>query len=274
MHIRAGKTFVRQLLSPSSKTTSPRELCGLAFELYTYLALVASPTPYNNGTKSELDTRSSLLPSWDMLKNYGIFGVIVSPIYQCLEVIPRVVALCTRRQTEMTFDECSPKSWMEFVSLIGIIETTGFSDDDDYDALGPALAPEHRLSLSVSAVYRHALAIFAYNAMWCGAIARDESRLSTVQGHALSALALILSLMHTHLRNVLLWPIIVVGSCLLHEEERDIIRSLSSNREPVFLVMKMKNMLESLWAENDPVFFRPYGLQKHMLSHQSVIYLA
>ena len=41
--------------------------------------------------------------------------------------------------------------------------------------------------------------------------------------------------------------------------------------------MKMKTILEtveSLWVENDFVFFRPYGLQKHMLSHQTVIYLA
>ena len=82
--------------------------------------------------------------------------------------------------------------------------------------------------------------------------------------------------MDIHLRNILLWPTIVVGSCLFHEEERDVIRLLWSNqgREPVFLLMKMKTMLESLWAENDPVFFGPYGLQKHMMSHQTVIYLA
>lgn len=278
MHIRAGKAFIRQLLSASSRTSSLQELYGLAFELYAYLALIASPTPYSNGTESELDTRSSsLLPSWDMLRDYGVFGVIVSPIHQFLEIIPRVVTLCTRRQIEMTFDECSSESWAEFISLIGLIETIGHGDDeDDNDALDPTLNLEHRQSLSVSAVYRHALAIFTYDAMWCGAIAGDESQLSTVRGHALSALALIPSLMDTHLRNILLWPTIVVGSCLLHEEERDVIRLLWSNqgREPVFLLMKMKTMLESLWAENDPVFFGPYGLQKHMMSHQTVIYLA
>ena len=105
MHIRAGKAFIRQLLSASSRTSSLQELYGLAFELYAYLALIASPTPYSNGTESELDTRSSsLLPSWDMLRDYGVFGVIVSPIHQFLEIIPRVVALCTRRQAEMTFN--------------------------------------------------------------------------------------------------------------------------------------------------------------------------
>lgn len=277
MHIRAGKAFVHQLLSASSKASGLQALYGLAFELYTYLALISSPTPYSNGTESELDTRSSsLLPSWDMLRDYGVFGVIVSPIYQFLEIIPRVVALCTRRQTEMTFDECSSESWAEFISLIGLIETIGHTDDDDdNDTLDSALNLEHRRSLLASAIYRHALTIFTYDAMWCGAIA-DESQLSTVRGHALSALALIPSLVDTHLKNILLWPTIVVGSCLLHEEERDIIRLLWSNREqvPVFLFMKMKTVLENLWAENDSAFFGPYGLQKHMLSHQTVIYLA
>lgn len=85
MHIRAGKAFVRQLLSASSKASGMQALYGLAFELYTYIALIASPTPYNNGTESELDTRSSSpLPSWVMLRDYGVSGVIVSPIHQFL----------------------------------------------------------------------------------------------------------------------------------------------------------------------------------------------
>ncbi|KAB8221054.1 fungal-specific transcription factor domain-containing protein [Aspergillus novoparasiticus] len=269
MHIRAGKQVVCQLLSTSSKTSSSRTLCGLTFELYTYVALVASPTPYTNGTESELDTRTSLLPSWDIIRNYGIFGIIVSPIYQCLEVIPRVVALCTRRQAEMTFNECSAESWAEFESVIGMIETIEFADD----VLAATLNPEDGPSLSVSAVYRHALTIFAYDAMWCGTLTGDERRLSIVREHALSALALIPTLMDTHFKNILLWPAIVAGSCLLKKEERDILRSLLSNGEPISVVMKMKAMLESLWAETDPLYFGPYGLQKHMRSHQTVIYL-
>jgi hypothetical protein len=63
----------------------------------------------------------------------------------------------------------------------------------------------------------------------------------------------------------------MAGPCLLKDEERDILRSLLSNREPIFVVMKMKAMLERLWAENDPLYFGPYGLQKHMRSHQTVI---
>lgn len=156
IHIRAGKEIVHKLLSASPKTSSLQTLYGLTFELYTYLALVASPTPYNNGTESELDTRSSL-PSWDIFRSYRLFGVIVSPIYQCLDIIPRVVALCTRRQAEMTFNECSLESWMEFVSLIDMIETPGFAND----VLGVHLNPEHGQNLSILAVYRHALAIFA-----------------------------------------------------------------------------------------------------------------
>jgi hypothetical protein len=270
MHIRAGRKIVRRLLRASSKTSNMRVLCGFTLELYTYLALVASPTPYNNGTESELDTRSSLLLSWDILKNYGIFGVIVSPIYQCLEVIPRVISLCTRRQAEIMFHECSSENWAEFIQLTTIIETIGSPDN----LPEPAINLENQQNLSVSAIYRHALSIFAYDAMWCGTIAEDESRLSAVRRHALSALMLIPTLMDTHLRNVLLWPTIVIGSCLLNEIEWDVIRKVLSNREPLFVVMKMKTMLENLWAENDPVYFGPYGLHKLLLSHQTVIYLA
>jgi hypothetical protein len=135
-------------------------------------------------------------------------------IYQFLEVIPRVVNLCKCRHAETTFGECSSESWVEFVKLMGIIETIGCADDFS----APALKPEHEQSLSVSAVYRHALAIFAYDAMWCGTIAGDENRLSIVRQHALSALTLIPTLMDTDLRNVL-WPTIVIGSCLLNEAE-------------------------------------------------------
>jgi hypothetical protein len=170
----------------------------------------------------------------------------------------------------MTFHECSSESWLEFVQIIASIETIGTVD------YLPELAVdlEHEQALSVSAIYRHALAIFAYDAMWCGTIAEDENRLSVVRRHALSALMLIPTLMDTHLKNVLLWPTIVIGSCLLNETEWDVIRAVLSNREPLFVVMKMQAMLESLWSANDPVYFGPYGLHKHMLSHHTVIYLA
>jgi hypothetical protein len=270
LHIRAGKKIIPRLLSASSKTSSMRTLCGVTFELYTYLALVTTPTPYNNGTGSELDTRNSLLLSWDLLKNYGVFGVIVSPIHQCLEIIPRVVALCTRRQAELAFNECSSESLILFTELMDIIDTIGCEDD----LSGSALDLENLHSLSISAVYRHALTIFAYDAMWCGTIAGDETRLSIVRQHALSALTHIPTLMDTHHRNILLWPTIVIGSCLLNEGERDIIRSVLSIREPIFVVTKMGMMLEKLWAENDPAYFGPYGLHKHMLSQETFIYLA
>lgn len=270
MHIRAGRTVVPQLLSASSETSSTRTLCGLTLELYTYLALISSATPYSNGTQSETDTRNSYLPSWDIIRNYGTFGVIVSPIYQCLELIPRVVTFCTRRQAEMTFNECSPESWAKFFEIMSIIESFGFADD----FLEAGLPPEHEQDLALLAVYCHALAIFTYDAMWCGTIPGDENQLSIVRWHALSALALIPNLMDTHLSSVLLWPIIVIGSCLVNEEEWDTIRSLLSIKEQIFVVMKMKTMLEALWAENDPVYFGPYGLHKLMLSHQAVICLA
>lgn len=269
MHIRAAQKVVPKLLNTSSETSSTRTLCGLTLELYTYLSLVASPTPYNNGTASEPDTRSSLLPSWDILRTYGTFGIIVSPMYQCLEVIPRVVNLCARRQTEMIFDECSSESCEEFFQIMDIIESIGFVDG----LLGPSDNPEHRHNSSVSAIYRHALAIFAYDAMWCGTIAGDENRLSVVREHALSALTILPTLIDTDLSNVLLWPTAVIGSCLLNEGEWGIIRSALSTKEPIFVVMKTRMMLQSLWAENNPVYFGPYGLHKHMLSHQAVLCL-
>jgi hypothetical protein len=270
LHIRAGKKVIPKLLSAaSSKTNSMRTLCGITFELYTYLSLITTPTPYDNGTPSELDTRNSLLLSWELLKGHEDFGVIVSPIHRYLEIIPQVVALCTRRQSELIFNECSSESLMLFNELMAIIDAIGCEDDS-----GSTLNLEARHSLAISAIYRHALTIFAFDAMWCGTIASDESRLSVVRQHALWALKLLPTLMNTHYRNLLLWPTIVIGSCLLNEEELNIIRSVLSIRQPIFVIMKMRMILERLWAENDPVYFGPYGLQKHMMVHETVIYLA
>jgi hypothetical protein len=269
LHIRAGKKVIPRLLSASSKLTSMRTICGITFELYTYLSLITTPTPYDNGTSSELDTRNSLLLPWELLKDHGSFGVIISPIHRCLEIIPHVVALCTRRQSELTFNECSSESLILFTELMAIIDTIGCEDDS-----GSVLNGEVSQSLSISAVYRHALTIFAYDAMWCGAIAGDDSRLSIVRQHALSALTLLPTLMDTHYRNLLLWPTIVIGSCLLNDGEFDVIRSGLSIRQPIFVITKMRMMLEKLWAENDPVYFGPYGLQKLMMTHETVIYLA
>jgi hypothetical protein len=270
MHIRAGKKFLPRLLSPSSPISSMRTLWGVSFEFYTYLALITTPTPYNNGTNSELDTRTSLLLSWDLVKEFGVFGVIVSSIYRCLEIIPRVVTLCARRQAELIFNQCSSESLMIFAEVMDLIDAIRCEDD----LSGSSLNPETRHSLSVLAVYRHALTIFAYDAMWCGAIVEDETRLSIVRQHSLSALTLLPTLMDTHHRNILLWPTIVIGSCLLNESERDIVRSILMVREPIFVVTNMKMMLEKMWAENDSAYFGPYGLHEYMLSHGTVIYLA
>lgn len=62
----------------------------------------------------------------------------------------------------MTFNECSPESWAEFFEIMNIIESFGCADD----FLEPGLPPEeHEQSLSVLVVYRHALAIFTYDAI-------------------------------------------------------------------------------------------------------------
>ena len=48
--------------------------------------------------------------------------------------------------------------------------------------------------------------------------------------------------------------------------------SALSTKEPIYVVMKTRTILEHLWAENNPAYFGPYGLHKQMSSNQRPIY--
>lgn len=232
---------------------------------------MTSATPYTNATEHGPDTRSSLfLPSYETLQQYETFGTVVSSAYSCLELIPRIVALCQRRQAEIASDECSPESWEEFRQII-----------DHIDVLQTVCYPlntnltEESPDVLVSAVYCHALTIFTYDAMWSGSIFQNPDRLSVVHGHAMAALAVFPSLLATRQVSILLWPCTIVGSCLLHDRDRDQLRALmSQEHQYIPTVRKVQNALELLWSKMNDIYYGPYGLQKLMSSHQFVLCVA
>ncbi|KAB8221645.1 fungal-specific transcription factor domain-containing protein [Aspergillus novoparasiticus] len=217
-HIRACQKVVPLLLHTPSDSTAHEALLGVALEFYTFISLIISATPYANSTDMEPDTRSpSFIPSRHVLERFRTFGVITATIFPLIELIPRVISLCQQRQADSVSNECSRANWTEFHEIIRCIR----SFENQPQMLPSNLCHLEPQDVQVGKLYVYALTIFTYDAMWGNALADSSALVAVVHQHAIAALDLLPCLLPTRMASILPWPIAIIGSCLISDQDRD-----------------------------------------------------
>ena len=113
----------------------------------------------------------------------------------------------------------------------------------------------------IGEVFRHALLSFLKASM-CGSVVNNPKVLISVQRHIDIAFPLLDPVADTPFVTVLLWPIMILGSCLICEHQRKYLAHhlRFESKIDICQVPEAGKLLEILWNEEDERAYGPYGL--------------
>ncbi len=117
---------------------------------------------------------------------------------------------------------------------------------------------------AISESYRHALLVFLETAM-AGSQLRDRDQVttSTIEQHVQITMTHVFGeqLHNSRYLAIVLWPIIIAGSCLVQEELRVLLSGvLLRSKYSTWNSVCASQLLNMLWEDTDSRVFGPYGL--------------
>lgn len=239
-------------------TTSERKLLGFVAEVYSYIVLSNSITPFGMSSNRTL-IYDPFLRSLDDLRDLGAFGVMFSGVHSLFELISSVSLFAGQQASWPLTDTGLPPDCHETYNRLRMC--IGY--------LGP-LAIEHEGSQEHNAtkeVFRIALLVFLETSI------SPFSKLDSVRVHRLQpfldrALHHLPQILLSNYSCILMWPVMVIGSCLVREEQREIVASiLNDNHYLMRNTGQGSVLLRLLWNDTDEFSFGPYGLGLLMERH-------
>lgn len=211
-HLRASRALVlMELQRPSNERENT--LRGFVLELYAYLALVGNITITSEvGQRSiELDP---FLFSLESLAKYPTFGFMFGCAYELFGMIPRICQLGRRRMMEDRRSESSLELFSQYQTLQQKIQ--------DWEPPTPTYldtGPEKTNMLIIAArIYQKGLLIFLHSSFYISN-AKDPILAAEVESIA-DEMFLLLEAISTRAASTILWPMIIMGSCLRLPEKR------------------------------------------------------
>lgn len=266
-HLRASRKLILQLLDKEHQiiTEGNKRLCGLILELYSYMVLANIITPYGMVQDRILVYDPSLL-SLEGLTESWPFGTMFGGSHGLFEMISQVSLFSVHQKSiEESGEQPSTERLRTYNNIKAYIVNwiAPVVDSSDADWLLQRKAAFE--------VCRFALLIFLETALSPISV-HDDGMICKVQVLVDVALSHLQLIPTSDYDCIMMWPLIIIGSCLVKEDQR--IRHsylLSHNR------YQMRNtgiagwLLKLLWNDCDPRAFGPYGLglimEKHGISY-------
>jgi hypothetical protein len=204
----------------------------------------------------------AFMTSLESLSAFDTFGALFAGCHGLFNLIPDISQLAAKCLEEGSEPISAESSALYKVLHVNITEWQQSSYQSCHQ--------QHNTGRkAIGEVYRQAMWIFLETAM-LGSSAPTPDLLSKIQHH-IDALGPILTdnrLVTSLFRSILLWPIIIGGSVVTRQGERDLL--LQGMRSPVVSTrntIRASNVLELLWKDDDPRAFGPYGLYLTMTKH-------
>lgn len=215
-------TAVRQLITIYHQSTratadSNEVLRGLVLETYAYLALTSIITPYG-----VMDSRAipldGFLTKLNPLSQHTTYGTFFSCGHDVFEYIPKIALLAKQCSDEVEVDGLlSSSSSQTYNQLLHELENLGSCTE-----MRGAVKHEAQ---SAREIYRRTLLIFLETTIAGPVVDSVDSR-RIVQQHIDVILPLSLVVRETNFGSIMMWPWIIVASCLTEKYQRDSFRRL------------------------------------------------
>jgi hypothetical protein len=187
------------------------------------------------------------------------YGAMLGCAHDLFELIPAVCKLGEKRLQEERDGLYSFETMVTYKSLE--------SKSKNWEELDHALGSNNDF-LTVAKLYQQALLIFLHTNFW-GSNVSDPVLLDMIDGSIGILLSLIVTVpADSPILTVLLWPSIIIGSCLRRPEHRDFLRGMmESSPFSNASVSQAVQTLVWLWEDGG---YGPYGLgatiKKHNIS--------
>lgn len=234
---------------------------GFALEVYSWLVLVNNITPHSSNAAPTIPF-DSFFDSLDFLREYETFGVFLGSGQGLFELIPLVSILARKKLAEAE----SQITDLEIpVILSSLNEKLIHWQSPPVSKDMAEWETEHE---ATGEIYRQALWIFT-NAAMCGSVVNSPKVMTKIQTHIDIAIPLFQSVAKSPFNTLMLWLVIIIGSCMIKEsQQRDFSHSLYSEEIiDVQQVREAARLLKCLWEDQDDRCYGPFGLQLIMEKH-------
>ncbi|OCT46153.1 C6 zinc finger domain-containing protein [Cladophialophora carrionii] len=262
-HLRASRELVYKLLHEPREDVHPdtRAVEGFALEMYYYLVIVNSITPYGSDEARALPLDAFFTPL-DFLKEYQTYGVMLSCGQGLFELIPQVSILARKRLMEEASGLRSSESQATYECLLDSI-----SQWQPPPVISEMTEWQQECAWA-GEIYRQALFIFL-KASSCGSVVNNPKTIIAIQRHIDTAFPLLVPVSLTPLVTVLLWPLMMIGSCLICESQRrEYLKFLDTEpKVEIGQVSQAGKLLQYLWEDGDERAYGSFGLHLIMKKH-------
>ncbi|EXJ80900.1 hypothetical protein A1O3_07188 [Capronia epimyces CBS 606.96] len=265
-HLRASRFLILKLRQQPdvSETAEDREIRGFVLEVYAYLVSVAHITPYGTLGSSTLPV-DDFVTSLGPLHEFNVFGSLLGCGSALFEKIPLIAQLYRQRLEERSTGQTGHDSLARCNELLASLKAwkspplmpdmAGFQADHD----------------STGEMYRQALLIYLELAIHGSPVVHPKL-IYQIQNHIDTILSLRSNMASSPYESVLMWPAMMVGSCLIKEDQRQY-----TLNEWLVLHCRMNHfkqaitLLKLLWEDEDEAAYGPLGL--HLMMHKHSIKL-
>ncbi|KAI9934817.1 hypothetical protein MW887_000434 [Aspergillus wentii] len=246
VHLRATRQLVLTLRSKSRQVTAAEQkLYGFVMEVYSYIVLCNSITPFAMNRNRTL-IYDSFLQTFDDLQDLGAFGVMFSGGHHLFELISAVSLFAAQNPNPDRHE------YRQLKARISALESPIPKE------------PECRATLEVC---RIALLAFLETANLPFS-KYDTTRMQHLQPLLDVAMRDLPQILPSSYSCILMWPIMIIGSCLMEEEQRAVVsHMLLHNQYGMKNTAQASMLLELLWKDPDERAFGPYGLGLLMDRH-------
>lgn len=234
--------------------------------MYSYLASISNVTFNTTSLERSIAYNPSIysFSDWEDCRTFGVMFGFASGLFK---LIPQVCQFGRDRFLEGTdVDEVSASSlqtYEDFQTQICDWQIPIDANGCQEAAVGSSL---------VAHIYREALLIYLHAAFFASGVSNSIFR------HKIEALVTkLLPLMDkitqlpsiSSLCSVLLWPSIIMGSCLQWHEERQAFRQIFGRWQHGMAISdRAVQLLEWVWEEDNNSVFGPYGFEIVMNRHK------
>ena len=276
-HLRASRYLVQSLTSQNSieiaSTSDELRARGFCVELYTYLVITNTITPYGTLANRTLPLDTCIM-SPDQISSFPTFGTMFAGSHELYQLIPEVSLLASHRLTEETAGAIHPTASLRHTYDNIHNRVTSWEMPPPVQPGQEEGAEDLRLKQSAAEVFRQGLYIFLATAL-AGTIVSDPTLLSTIDQHLVKLFGHAQQVIDSQYTVSLLWPIVVAGSCMVKTEHRlGLVRELERGAWKMKHLDNTINVLQLLWDDVDPRAYGPYGLYLIMDKHDLNLCLA
>lgn len=256
--MKACRELIQSLANFPAKTTQDTKVEGFLLEIYAYFSLVANITPYGLDEARTIPM-DPLLSSLGSLKKYDTFGFKLSSIHDLFALIPIVsrIAQEALQSKEKPYKSDEATHWMRFLENKDLLLSNL--------SLDPKISADN---ITVADIYRQALLIYL-KASLCGSVVNNPKSIVEIQDTVDEMFSLFDSIADSDYGAILLWPIMIMGSCLVRPSQQNNLRqSLVSTRYDTGNIAQAIELLDHLWNDESVYSYGPYGLYYIMNEHK------